>query len=176
MRKNTPNSSFTQNRADYLSYFLPLVDKTETCWLWIGSIAPNGYGSCRQYRGFRTPHRVAWALWRGDIPHGMYVCHKCDVRVCVNPDHLFIGTPADNNHDMAAKGRLRWATWHQALTQYPDRRGEKCATARLSASDVLEIRARYDGRISSFKVLAEEFGISPSYVQKIIYRKRWTHI
>ena len=71
------------------------------CWLWLGFISPDGYGT-------RLAHRRAWELARGPIPDGMLVCHRCDVRHCVNPDHLFLGTHLDNMRDMIRKGRGGW--------------------------------------------------------------------
>ena len=79
------------------------------CWLWTGAINSSGYGSFAIREGGRpktdNAARISWKLYRGAIPEGSHVLHACDVRRCVNPDHLFLGTNQDNTRDKAIKGR-----------------------------------------------------------------------
>lgn len=99
------------------------VNKTPNCWLWTGPQLNSGYGV---YYGASPwdsvpAHRVSWILEHGTIPPGMCICHKCDVRLCVNPDHLFLGTYADNIHDMQNKGRMVCRQQRPAVC-HPERR------------------------------------------------------
>lgn len=77
------------------------------CWLWGGSLDGDGYGMFRSKGRVERSHRVAWQLYRGEIPPGICVLHRCDNPTCVNLDHLFLGTKADNAWDRAKKGRGR---------------------------------------------------------------------
>lgn len=85
--------------------FWPKVDKSGDCWLWTGATYPSGYGEFMFDTSIVAAHRAAWRLTRGSIPEGTLVLHRCDVRACVNPAHLFLGSQLDNMRDMAHKGR-----------------------------------------------------------------------
>ena len=95
-------------RHSFDSKIVPIPESG--CWMWTGGANDKGYGLYRTRTKTnlpRTVHRLAWIFHKGEIPHGLYVCHKCDVRCCVNPNHLFLGTQRDNLRDMVRKGRGR---------------------------------------------------------------------
>lgn len=110
-------------------------------------------------------HRVSWSLFRGAIPNSLNVLHRCDVRRCVNPDHLFLGTHADNTRDMISKGRGR----------YRASPGVTNGRAKLTEAQVVEIRARGSAGASR-KKLAAEFGVASTSISGIIHGKSWKHV
>jgi hypothetical protein len=139
--------------------------RTDGCWLWTGALNNKGYGLI----AFRTArrhslraHRVAWMLERGEIPEGMQVCHRCDVRNCVNPDHLFVGTVADNNGDMMEKDRHRAGRHIGAANPH----------AKLTAAQVLTIRAEAESGTAR-RLLVERFGVSKAQIARIVARRNW---
>lgn len=142
--------------------FWAKVRKTETCWLWTRAKNTQGYGILQVDGSALRAHRVAWELRNGPIPGGLRVCHHCDVRLCVRPDHLFLGTDADNAADRDAKGRCR------AVGVF----GEKNGIAKLTDGDVLEIRAAPRGG----RRVAAAYGVSKTTVTAIRAGKYWKHL
>lgn len=97
-----------RTRAPIADRFWAKVKKTEGCWEWTGALTYRGYGTIYQTapRTKAPAHRVSWELHNGPIPEGMFVCHHCDHRKCVRPDHLFLGDSAANMLDARLKGRF----------------------------------------------------------------------
>lgn len=118
------------------------------CWTWIGSIR-NGYGTVTVQGHQMHAHRWAYLLAKGPIPKGLYVCHSCDNRLCVNPDHLWLGTAKENMRDASKKGRIWSRKW---LTP-------------------AEVRYVLDSRLSC-RVLAPIYGVSHGTIWRIRRKRR----
>lgn len=138
------------------------VWKTETCWLWTLACDQKGYGRSFYKGRLMRAHRLAWILTVGDIPDGLFVCHHCDVPTCVNPDHLFLGTAADNSADMSQKGRFK----------VPGFRGEDAPSSILTTAQVIEA---YESNESGVRT-ARRLGVSPSAISLIRKGKNWGHV
>lgn len=142
----------------------------DECWVWRGYIGPSGYGyfNSRELKcKIELAHRFSYRLNRGVIPDGLYVCHHCDRRACVNPRHLFIGTASDNLRDAIAKGR------HCAP---PPMHGTGHHQAKLVDAQVLEMRRLYHTRGFTTYQLADRFMVSQTTAWHIVSGKRWRHL
>lgn len=128
------------------------------CWLWVAAIRPDSYGQFHIRRKPFAAHRASYLLFVGDLVPGRLVCHTCDVPRCVNPEHLFLATCAENSADMVAKNRSS--------------KGEAHSQAKLTEAEVLAIRAT--SGVSA--QVAEKFGVDASLVRMIRRRAIWRHI
>ena len=143
------------------------IDRSTGCWMWMGKKDEQGYGVIDIQGKHKKVHRIAWELTYGPIPARMLVCHKCDNTSCVNPDHLFLGTQKDNMQDCARKGRTN--PHINPLNQS----GEKNNFAKLTRTQVEEIRVMKNTTELTQRSIAKIFGISDSQVGRIITRENW---
>jgi len=159
MAKRIPKLHLTQINRFWVHVGRP--DDPDACWLWTGYISENGYGifgvSGRQYKA----HRVSYFIEHGRIENDRLVLHRCDVRACVNPAHLFLGTPKDNSQDALKKGRN--------TKLY----GEQNGKAKLTRAAVLAIRRICKRGGVYQKTVAKQFGVSAATVSYVINGGRW---
>ena len=127
------------------------------CWIWMGATLENGYGKVR-YAEMKSAlaHRASYSYYKGGLSKDKYVCHTCDIPSCVNPNHLFLGTPTENQQDSKRKGRAIRATF------------------KLEKSKIYEIKS-YLTHGYSQKEIANLFGISQSMVSMINTKKAWSN-
>lgn len=149
---------------EYREYIMERVqpEPMSGCWLWDQSLRTDGYGNAFAEGKVQVAHRLSYKAFSGEIPDGICVLHRCDVRACVNPEHLWLGTRLDNVRDMYAKGREN----NIAL------RGEDHGCSRLTEDDVREIRSA-NGRVPD---IAARFGISVSHTYQIRSGDYWRHV
>lgn len=129
------------------------------CQLWTGAPTSHGYGRTTINGREEKAHRLAYQMHVGPIPEGLCVLHRCDNRMCVNPDHLFVGTKRDNARDAQAKGR--------------NSRGERHGRSKLTEANVKAIRGRLAEGFS-LSAVAAEFGVSKANVGHIRTGRLWT--
>jgi hypothetical protein len=145
--------------------------KDGDCWIWTGRIHAGGYGflsyRSKENKSKKTAsnaHRVAYKVWKGDVPKELYVLHKCDNRKCINPDHLWLGTHIDNMKDMISKNRQ------------DKRPGEKHHVSIFLNENIYEIRRLWDEGLETQAGLARKYGASLTCIHNIVRRKTWKHL
>ena|SRR3990167_10996306 len=137
----------------------------EECWFWRGKKYPNGYGNVIWNGHNFLAHRIAYQITYGNIPENLFILHRCDMPICVNPYHLWIGTQKDNMNDCSKKGRI---------SPYA-RKGESNPRAKLTKNQIKEIRQRR-GNGEKLIQLSNIFKVSITQISLIVRRKSWAHI
>lgn len=150
-----------------LSRLLSRVQKCPLsgCWLWTGAVNPKGYGHLRFNRKDLIASRASWTAHRGPVPDGLLVLHRCDVPLCINPDHLFLGTHRDNVADMDAKGR------RVVVVQ----RGESNCKAKLDVHQVRRLREEFACGASK-SALSRKYGVNRQAIKHAVEGVTWSHV
>lgn len=165
--------AFTKAHGTVAERLWRRVDKNgpNGCWVWLGSRAGprRDYGCIHIRDGKRwvsaRAHRIAWELIYGSIPAGLFVCHRCDNGVCVNPGHLFLGTQTDNMRDAYEKGRL-----HPPVIS--GKRMSLACAKKLTPTRVRDIRSMLGGAKSQASI-AKQFGVAPMMISRIKHGTAW---
>ena len=135
-----------------------MVEKTDGCWLWRGSLS-YGYGQISYRDKSLRAHRVVYELIYGPIPKGFFVCHHCDKKSCVRPDHLFLGTAKDNSADATAKGLVA--------------HGERNGWSKLTSKAAITIFRQYHRHGIPITRLGKQYGVTPQAVWHIVIGRTW---
>jgi len=157
-----PRGIFERTKRPPEDRFWKKVDKSGDCWEWMAGKNKSGYGQFH-YGNLWGAHRFSWLLHNGAIAEGLFVCHVCDNKGCVNPAHLFLGTNQDNLQDASKKGRT--ARQH----------GESHGQSKLTEVQVLSIRREYaEGKTQ--RQLARKYNVSQQHISGIVTRKKWKYL
>jgi len=164
-----PSLQYFSDKA--IRLFWRKVSKSDGCWIWTGATNNKGYGVIRDSGKTCLAHRISYRINIGPIHDGLCVLHRCDVRLCVNPEHFFLGTKFDNNVDMRLKGRDSRGEKHSLIC-----RGENHSRLKLNNQKVMEIRWLYHNTSTTHLAIAIVYGVSGGTVASILSGKSWSFV
>ena len=150
---------FLMNKEKFLSIYHSIIPEEKGCLIWpLGCL--KGYGRVSINGKVWASHRWAYTVFKGVIPKGIFVCHKCDIRPCINPSHLFLGTHQDNVDDCISKGRKPRGVLHKS--------------SKLTALEVVIIRSLSSSHTHA--EISKRFNVCRQQITRIINRQRWRHL
>jgi hypothetical protein len=166
LANKTDKDSVKEYLENRVNKYSPIFD-TDCCWFWSRGVNTSGYGHIGPNRisahyGVTTAHKLSYLVHNGEVPEGQCVLHTCDNKICINPNHLFLGTHQDNMDDMVRKGRSDTSS------------GEDHPMSVLSTLDVLRIRDCKDHNTSV--ELSRMFDVSPRTIRDIWNRHTWKDV
>lgn len=153
-RKNIKNQKLIMDRI--------IIRPKTRCWIWTENIENVGYGIIKINSKNYKAHRVSYEVFNGPIPDGLFCLHRCDVRSCCNPEHLFLGTDQDNSDDKVNKNRHL--------------KGEEMSLSKLKNYQILEIRQKYATGNYTQQELGDQYLVGNDLISRIVNYKRWRHI
>lgn len=157
--------NFKLSKASRKRFFERIEKQTNGCWIWTGAISDTGYGkACIGHQRTMNAHKLMYLLVKGPVEEGFYVCHTCDNRACVNPEHLFKGSPHDNIHDMITKGRAKFPN---------PRYGQLNPSSKLTWKEVRKIRKEYQPGVVTMKELGKKYGVTGTQIRHIVRNIHW---
>lgn len=170
-----PSGVYLRTKKPVEERFWARVEKTPGCWIWTMArkkyfLSKYRYGRLNINGKNYRAHRISWEIHYGKIPKGLCVLHRCDNPCCVRPDHLFLGTRADNNRDTMLKGRKATGKRHGSYL-HPEAMARK-----FTKKQILELREYYKNHNITQEELAKRFNMSRAHVWRIVNRIAWTHI
>ncbi len=163
-----------RTKSDPKARFMALVSAVPEsgCWLWLGCITRVGYGLFNNGEKNRSAHRASHELFKGPIPENMMVLHTCDVKSCVNPNHLYLGDASQNAKDAVERGQKPTGDRHWRRQQPDRQKGDDAPHRKLTSVQVREILASLESQTT----LSKKYGVSIQQIHRIVHRQSWREL
>lgn len=152
------------DRQPIKSRLLNKIKIVKDCWIWTGAKLRSGYGTISLRNKTYTTHRISYLIFRGALERSLEVCHKCNNKSCIRPDHLYLATRKKNAEDASRDNLLL--------------KGEKCSISKLSLKKIDSIRKLYRKNKRGFGCykLAQDFAVHPSTIYRVVKNRTWKNV